>query len=46
VTGDHQPDHNRFRHDPILADSMKVQTQVSDGMRQLVPILQANDHPK
>jgi hypothetical protein len=28
------PDHNRIRHEPILADYLKAQAQVSDGIRQ------------
>jgi hypothetical protein len=43
TAADHQPDHNRFRHEPILADSMRAQTQVSDGIRQFERVLQARD---
>jgi hypothetical protein len=35
------PDHNRNRHEPILADPSWLQTQVSDGIRQPARILQA-----
>jgi hypothetical protein len=35
------PDHNRNRHEPILADSPWLQSQVSDGIRQPARILQA-----
>jgi hypothetical protein len=34
------PDHNRIRHEPILADSLWLQAQVSDGIRQSARILQ------
>jgi hypothetical protein len=29
-----KPDHNRIRHEPILADPPWLQAQVSDGIRQ------------
>jgi hypothetical protein len=36
-----KPDHNRIRREPILADSLKAQAQVSDGIRQAARILHA-----
>jgi hypothetical protein len=36
-----KPDHNRVRHEPILADTPWPQAQVSDGIRQSARILQA-----
>jgi hypothetical protein len=36
-----KPDHNRIRREPILADSLKAQAQVSDGIRQTARSLQA-----
>src|ERR1035438_2206954 len=38
------PDHNRTRHGPILADELVVQCQVSDYLRQSGCTLQAGDH--
>jgi hypothetical protein len=36
-----KPDHNRIRHEPILADTPWPQAEVSDGNRQSARILQA-----
>jgi hypothetical protein len=38
------PDHNRSRREPTLADSPWLHSQVSDSVRQSVRILQARDH--
>jgi hypothetical protein len=38
------PDHNRIRHEPILANLPWLQAQVSDGIRQIARILQAGGH--
>ena len=34
-------EHRRIRREPILADSLKAQAQVDDGIRQTARILQA-----
>jgi hypothetical protein len=42
VVADHQADHNRIRREPILADTLSLEAQVSESIRQSERILHAS----